>query len=140
MEKSAGVILFRERQGQREFLLLYSTYITKFWSFSKGAIEEGESEEQAALREVKEETHLEKIELIPGFYEKTTFFKKREGKTVFKEVVWFLGRVHDVGDGTVSKEHQALQWLSYEKALKTVKHKNDKMLLKKAEERLSLSH
>ena len=137
MEKSAGIILFRERNDQREYLLLFSTYVTKFWSFSKGAIEEGESEEQAALREAREETNLQKIELIPGFQEKTAFFKKREGKTVFKEVVWFLGRVHDAHDGQVSQEHKDLKWVSYEEGLKILKHKNDKMLLQKAEEKLN---
>lgn len=136
MENSAGIILFRERLGPREYLLLFSRHITEFWSFSKGTIEEGESEEQAALREAKEETNLEKIELVPGFYGKTTFFKKREGKIVFKEVVWFLGKVHDQSDGKVSAEHTALQWLPYGQALKLIKHKNDKVLLKKAEEKL----
>lgn len=139
MEQSAGMVLFRERNRTREYILLQYSYVTTFWGFSKGIIESGEKELQAALREVTEETGLSNIEVIPGFLEKTQFFKRREGKLVYKEVTWFLGRVLDQHNGRISSEHTALKWLSYEEALRMLKHKNDKELLKKAEERLNKS-
>lgn len=133
MEQSAGMVLFRERNGRREYLLLECSYVTIFWGFSKGLIEVGEDELQTALREVAEETGLNNIEVIPDFREKTQFFKRREGKLVYKEVTWFLGKVLDKQNGRVSSEHTALKWVSYNEALTMLKHKNDKGLLKKAE-------
>lgn len=136
MEKSAGIILFREKKGKREYLLLKYQYKTEFWGLAKGNIEEGENEEETALREAKEETSLEKIELVPGFKEVEKYFYKKEGKTVYKEVVWFLGEVRE-GEGKVSGEHLELKWCGLEEALRLMKFKNLRELLEKAEKELS---
>jgi len=140
MERSAGVILFKEKKEdkkrERKYLLLKYKYKTEFWGFAKGLIEKGEKEEETALREVEEETGLKKIKLRPGFKEREKYFYKREGKTVYKEVVWFLGEVLDKSAGKVSGEHLELKWCSFEEALKLLKFKNSKELLKKAEEHL----
>lgn len=135
MQKSAGVILFREKNGIREYLLLKYTFRTIFWSFSKGIIEKNETPLEAALREAKEETGLEKIKIIPGFEEKTSFFKQVEGKRVYKEVIWFLGKVFDNSDGKVSEEHEELKWFPTEEALKNLKYESE--LLIKAEKKLN---
>jgi len=137
MEHSAGMVLYRERKGKREYLLLKSTYRSTFWGFSKGLMEKGEEESQTALREVREETGLLQIEVVPGFQEKTFFWKTVEEKKVQKEVTWFLGRVKDAGDGKVSSEHEELVWLPFEEAIVRVTHKQEKELLKKAEEKIS---
>ena len=133
MERSAGIILFRERKSRREYLLLKSTYKSAFWGFAKGWIEAGENELQTALREVGEETGLFEIEIISGFQEKTHFWKTIEGKKVYKEVTWFLGKVKDKINGKVSSEHEELVWLPYPEALQTVTYKQEKELLMKAE-------
>ena len=56
-EKSCGVLPYRMVSGQQEFLLVFETY-SKCWSLPKGHIETGESDVQAALRELFEETGL----------------------------------------------------------------------------------
>ena len=139
MEKSAGIILFREKKGQREYLLLKYIFKSKYWGFAKGNIEQDESEQDTALREVKEETGLEKITLNPKFKEKISYFLRRDGKIMYKEVIWFLGKVEDKTDGKVSTEHEELIWLPYHKALGLVTFKKDKGVLMKAEERLQKS-
>jgi len=137
MEHSAGMVLYRERKGKREYLLLKSTYRSTFWGFPKGLIEAGESELQTALREVSEETGLFEIEVISGFEEKTHFWKTVKGKKVYKEVIWFLGKVLDKNDGKVSSEHEELVWLPFEEAIVRVTHKQEKELLRKAEGKIS---
>ena len=136
MEKSAGVILFRQKKGKREYLLLKYHHKVIFWSFAKGKIETGEKEVETALREVKEETGLRKIKLMPALKEKTSYFKTVDGKKVYKEVIWFLGKVEDTEEGKVSWEHEELGWFSYREAWQKVKFKDDKELLRKAEELL----
>lgn len=56
LRKSCGVIPYRVRQGKREYLVLMQT--NGSWSFPKGHMEPGETEEETALRELREETGL----------------------------------------------------------------------------------
>lgn len=134
MEKSAGVVLYRMREGKRQYLLLLYSYKTNYWGLAKGNIETGETEEQAALREVREETSLEKVRLLPAFKEKTSYFYVRDdGIKVFKEVVWFAGEVFDTQEGRISSEHEELRWVSYEEAMKMMQYEKDKEVVRKAE-------
>jgi len=60
--RSAGVLLFRERDGETEVLLIkpggpfWRNKEAGAWMIPKGAIEPGESPAEAALREFEEET------------------------------------------------------------------------------------
>ena len=49
LQKSCGVIPFRHRSGEKEYLVLLQT--NNCWSFPKGHMEPGETEEETALRE-----------------------------------------------------------------------------------------
>lgn len=90
-QKSCGVIPFRQRGNTREYLILLQKNQT--WSFAKGHIEAGETEEQTALRELKEETGLVG-ELVPGRYTELSYDIP---PYIRKQVVLFLG----AADGTV---------------------------------------
>jgi 8-oxo-dGTP pyrophosphatase MutT (NUDIX family) len=61
--KSCGVIPFKQNGENREYLILLQT--NNCWSFPKGHMEAGESEEETALRELLEETGLH-ARLIAG--------------------------------------------------------------------------
>ena len=56
LRKSCGVIPYRLREGEREYLILLQT--NGSWSFPKGHMEPGETETETALRELREETDL----------------------------------------------------------------------------------
>ena len=59
---SAGILLFRERGGRTEVLLIkpggpfWRNKDAGAWMIPKGAVEEGETPAEAALREFAEET------------------------------------------------------------------------------------
>lgn len=85
LRRSCGVIPFRWREGEKEFLILLQT--NHCWSFPKGHMEAGETEERTALRELFEETGL-RATLVPNMravseYDIPPFTRK--------QVVFFLG-------------------------------------------------
>jgi DNA polymerase len=127
-EKSAGVIIFKLMGNVPLYFLLRHSF---FWSFPKGKIESGETEEEAALREVEEETGLKRIHLIPDFKERITYTFKRGKEVVEKEVIYFLGKAED-GEVRISSEHLEGKWFPYKDAIEKLSFINLKEVLTKA--------
>lgn len=127
-EKSAGAIVYRTEGSKKLYLLLH--YEEGHWDFPKGHVEKGESEEETIRREVREETGIKDI-VFEDFRESIHYFYKREGKTIFKEVVFRLASTREK-DVKLSFEHVGYKWLSYEEALSQLTYDNAKELLKKA--------
>ena len=130
--RSAGVLVYRiaPRQKEPEFLLLdYG----RFWDYPKGHVEAGEDDLTAALRELREETAIDEVELAEGFRQEITYFfrDKRRG-LIRKTVVFFLGRVNPKAEVKLSHEHVGAEFLPYEAALKRVTYPTAKESLKKA--------
>jgi len=131
-EHSAGAIIFFDNE-KREFLIISNE--KERWDFPKGHIEEGETPEQTAVREVKEETGLD-IEFIDGFKEKISFFFKKGKELVKKDVIFFLAKAKSK-NVTLSFEHIDYKWLNFEEALNKLTFKDSKNLLIKANQFLT---
>lgn len=130
-EKSCGVVVFRhERGGGRKYLILH--YEEGHWDFPKGHVEAGEEEKEAAIRETKEETGIADLEFLDGFRERIEYFYRQEGRTMHKEVFFFLAETK-TRDVKLSFEHVGFEWLPYEEALARITFKNSKGVLEKAE-------
>ncbi len=136
MEKTAGMIIFRKKWLARQYLILQYATADRYWGLAKGHIEKRETDEQAAIREVQEETNLKEIRIIPDYKEKTSYFFVNKGKKIHKEVIWFLGEAIGTQKVNISAEHQDWKWVSFHKAMKMLTFEKDKYLVKKAEESL----
>ena len=130
VERSAGVIVFK-KDVKLYFLLL--RHSLGHWDFPKGQLEKGESGEQAALREALEEANLSNLKIIRGWKETIKYFYVWEGERRLKYVAFFLAETKQK-DIKVSEEHEEARWVTYDEAIKLIKFKNSKEMLKKANE------
>jgi 8-oxo-dGTP pyrophosphatase MutT (NUDIX family) len=128
---SAGGVLYRRRRGALEFAVALSSG-KPIWHLPKGLVDPGETLEQAAAREVQEETGLigeneGKIDSIEYW-----FVLKDEQLRVHKTVHYFLfrhlgGRVEDH-----DWEVREVRWLSAEEAIKTLSYKSEREVARRA--------
>ena len=134
-EKSCGAVIFR-REGRKKYLLLH--YEGGHWDFVKGHVEQNESEQQTVSRETKEETGITDLRFIEGYREPISYFYRRAGKTVKKEVIFYLIETKNE-EVRLSREHVGFAWLTYERAMERLTYKNAKGTLQKAHDFLSKS-
>ncbi|MCM1297992.1 MAG: NUDIX domain-containing protein [Firmicutes bacterium] len=126
-EKSCGAIVYRKYHGNTEILLIKSVK-SGHWSFPKGHMEEGETEEETAKREIKEETGLDAL-LDTGFRETVTYSPKRNTK---KTVVYFVGMAASHDLIPQQDEIAELKWLEIGQAQNLLTYDNDRLTLSKA--------
>ena len=98
------------------------------WGFPKGHIENNETKEETAIREVHEETNVN-IKIIPNFEREIKYIPNE--KTI-KKVTIFAGITQDEDVKIDTFEIEAFQWCTYEEALKLVTYKLQKDVLEKA--------
>ncbi|MEM2089165.1 MAG: NUDIX domain-containing protein [Thermoproteota archaeon] len=131
IERSAGFIVFKEEGGGVKYLFLR---VSGRLDFPKGNIEKDEDELSAALRELKEESGIAKVRIIPGFRRVLNYYYRRGGGTlVSKTLILFLGEALGKEVST-SWEHEGFEWLSFEDAVKKIKYHGYRKILEEAEE------
>lgn len=125
-EQSAGTIVFNPET--QTFLILH--YPQGHWDFPKGHLEPGETEEEAALRELTEETSI--VADVEKGFRGTVQYKYRKGwKLVHKQVVFFLV-VTTEESVSLSHEHTGFEWLPFDRAFKQLTFKNSRDQLSRA--------
>jgi 8-oxo-dGTP pyrophosphatase MutT (NUDIX family) len=133
MEVSAGGVVYRRHEGRVEVIL--AARRTRrgdiAWGLAKGGIEPGESIEEAAIREVREETGLEaRIERSLG---ETRYFYVWEDVRIRKTVHFFLMRA--TGEGDVNDrddEMEDVRWFLLDRALKRAAYRGEREVLGRA--------
>lgn len=125
-QKSCGAIVFKREKGENKYLILFQKNSHSF-SFPKGHMEMGESEEETAIREVREETGYD-LCLMDGFREE---IKYKISEIKEKMLVLFLSEVFT--SPTLQKsEIESFQWVNKEE-LKSMLGKPYFSFIEKAE-------
>ena len=121
-EKSCGVLVFDDNK------ILMVHHNLGHWGFPKGHVEEGETEEETAIREVKEETNCD-VEIIPGYRDMITYSPK-EG--VMKDVVYYIGK--PITKNLINQEIEVSEvlFVPIKEAVLLVTYEDEKGLLDRA--------
>jgi len=135
-EVSAGGVVYR-REGDEVEILLAARRTRRgdlAWGLAKGGIEADESTEDAAVREVREETGIDaEIEESLG---DTRYFYIWDDVRVRKVVHFFLMRA--TGGDTTDRddEMEDVQWFPLDRALKRAAYRGEREVLARAAKRL----
>jgi bis(5'-nucleosidyl)-tetraphosphatase len=131
-ELSAGAVVFYKDQQRLERVYLVLNYPAGHWDFPKGAVEKGETEEQAAVREIREETGIEVSSFIPGFRRKIEYRYRKGNGLSHKQVVFFIAK-SNTDQVRISHEHSRYEWLTWEKAQSRLTFANARNVLRDAD-------
>ena len=135
-EFSAGAVIFKRVGDKVLFLMIYSKR-NKIWGFPKGHLERGETEKEAAKREIKEETGLDGLRFIDGFEEKVMYetVSKRppfKGERIEKYVTYFLCEIKNQDIIVDNREIGDYKFLPLDEVEEQVKFRNLNNILRKA--------
>lgn len=129
-EFTAGGVVFR-RRGTFIDILMIQDRVGR-WTIPKGHVEEGESLEQTAIREVGEETGLHNLK-IRDRLDKIYFFYRREGKLIFMTTTVFLMEAIGNTDALEPEDSEGIidaKWFSSDKALELIEYKDTEKLFR----------
>jgi 8-oxo-dGTP pyrophosphatase MutT (NUDIX family) len=131
-ETSAGGVVYRVDGGQPLFLLIRDSY--QNWGFPKGHVEEGEIPEAAALREVAEETGLDRL-TVRGSIDTIDWFFRFRGQLIHKFCHFYLIET-DVSSTSPQRAEgiTACKWTMYEEAQSLISYANAREVLRRAQE------
>jgi bis(5'-nucleosidyl)-tetraphosphatase len=135
-ETSAGALVFRDDPIRSARLFLVLHYPAGHWDFPKGAVEKGETEEQAAKREIFEETGIRVDGFLPNFRKEIEYYYRRQSNLSHKRVIFFLAQTSE-SKVRISFEHSGYDWLTYDQLQRRLTFENAKNVLREANAFLS---
>jgi len=134
---SAGGVVYRDVDGAIEICL--AARRTRrgdlVWGLPKGAVEPEEAPEEAALREVREESGLEAV--IEDDLGTIRYFYVWEGVRIRKQVRFFLMRETGGDISDHDDEMEDVRWFPLARAVKRAGYRGEREVLERAADRLA---
>ena len=112
----------------KKYILVQS--LEGFWGFPKGHMESGETEEQTALREIYEETHL-KTTILKGFRTIDEHEIPNKGN-IIKQIIYFCAEYDNQDTIPQNDEIASVALVTYEEALQLFQFESSRRILKEA--------
>ncbi|MBR3162768.1 MAG: NUDIX domain-containing protein [Clostridia bacterium] len=128
-EISCGCVIF-DKETHSKVLIVYEKG-RNFWGFPKGHIEEGETEVETALREVKEEVGLD-VKILDEKYRYAINYII-EDKQIDKTSVFYIAETLE-DDVTITNQEAEIEdskWVTIDEAFNIITFDNTKEILEK---------
>ena len=132
MEKSCGAVVYVRGSAGVKYIMIQQRL--GHWCFPKGHVENDETEQETALREIREETGLT-VRLEDGFRHELEYSPKTG---VLKKVVYFLAERCGGELKLQPEEVSDCRECSFDEAMGLNTYENDMQLLMAADKYLSL--
>ena len=128
LEDSCGAVVFTRSEGEVRYVLVRS--LEGIYGFPKGHREPGETPEETALREIREEVGL-CVTLLQGFSAQDEYpLPKKPGAV--KRVTFFLAEYANQEIVPQKEELSGAGLYSYEQAIQRIKHERWHQILREA--------
>ena len=127
-EVSSGAVVFTREGGGLRYVVVRS--LEGYYGFPKGHIEGKETEEEAAIREIREETGLS-VRLVPSF-RTIDEHSIPEKPGVMKRIIYFLGEYEGQEIRFQKEELLEAPLLSYKEAMERFQFESSRRILKEA--------
>ena len=98
-----------------------------------------ESESETALREIAEETGLS-VSLIEGFRTECSYTFERDGREIFKHVVYFLAKYSNQVPTVQESEIRSVRLMDFDSAVEVLQSEDSKRILAEAHTFLNNYH
>ena len=129
-EKSCGAVVYCQKDNAIKYLLVCEH--GGYWGFPKGHMEDGESEHETSLREIKEETGLD-VTFVDGFQVKDEHNLAREGRlNTVKQTTYFLAKYDRQEFVPQKSEVSKIVLVDFETAMATLQFDIFKQILAQA--------
>jgi len=128
-EQTAGGVVFRRNQKSNDLEVLLTQDAKDRWTIPKGHIEEGETAKETAEREVREETGLQKMEVM-SWLGKISFRYRRQTSLVLMTTQIYLVRA--LGNTNELKKEEwmnGIGWFKVHDALDMIEYEDISKLL-----------
>lgn len=125
-EFSAGAVVYQQINGEPHYVLVQEA--SGYWGLPKGHIEQNETDKQAALREILEETGLQ-VQIITGLEEQVQY---HIGKNILKQVVYFLAVFDHQNIQFHKGELRNAKLLPFQQAMNKLTYPSVRQVLQKA--------
>jgi len=128
---AGGVVVDDRPDGTRRVLLIVHRTMSGHprWTLPKGGVEDGETPEQAALREVREETGHGAVIVGSLGTIAYSFVWRPERIRYHKRVHYFAMRWDGNPPGERDDEAEHVEWVPYAAALLRLSHRNERALV-----------
>ncbi|MBI3802657.1 MAG: NUDIX hydrolase [Nitrospirae bacterium] len=131
---SSGGVIFKAKENDIQVVLIshYNQKGKLIWCLPKGSVEKGETLQETAVREVREETGifgriLEKIGQIQYW-----FYSKEEETKIFKTVHFYLLEFLTGNEKDHDSEVDEARWVALQEALGMLTHSSERAIMEKA--------